>query len=135
MPSEHDGKKAFTVKLSLSAEPRGLSYKTVRDSLLEVSCATESCGTVTKALRVTDGSDREWNVTVEPSQAYAITLTLPRARVQRDGRGVHRRAAARGTGVGDDPGHTAYRDPHRPGRARRERELRGGGSRSAWNRT
>ena len=77
VPSEHDGKKAFTVKLSLSAEPRGLSYKTVRDSLLEVSCATESCGTVTKALRVTDGSDREWNVTVEPSQAYAITLTLP----------------------------------------------------------
>ena len=77
VPSEHDGKKAFTVKLSFSAEPRGLSYKTVRDSLLEVSCATESCGTVTKALRVTDGSDREWNVTVEPSQAYAITLTLP----------------------------------------------------------
>ena len=77
VPSEHDGEKAFTVKLSFSAEPRGLSYKTVRDSLLEVSCATESCGTVTKALRVTDGSDREWNVTVEPSQAYAITLTLP----------------------------------------------------------
>ena len=77
VPSEHDGKKPFTVKLSFSAEPRGLSYKTVRDSLLEVSCATESCGTVTKALRVTDGSDREWNVTVEPSQAYAITLTLP----------------------------------------------------------
>ena len=77
VPSEHDGATAFTVKLSFSAEPRGLSYKTVRDSLLEVSCATESCGTVTKALRVTDGSDREWNVTVEPSQAYAITLTLP----------------------------------------------------------
>ena len=77
VPSEHDGATAFTVKLSFSAEPRGLSYKTVRDSLLEVSCATESCGTVTKALRVTDGSDREWKVTVEPSQAYAITLTLP----------------------------------------------------------
>ncbi len=77
LPATHDGEKAFTVKLSFSAEPRGLSYKTVRDSLLEVSCATESCGTVTKALRVTDESDREWNVTVEPSQAYAITLTLP----------------------------------------------------------
>ena len=72
VPSEHDGATAFTVKLSFSAEPRGLSYKTVRDSLLEVTG-----GTVTKALRVTDGSDREWNVTVEPSQAYAITLTLP----------------------------------------------------------
>ena len=72
LPATHDGKKPFTVKLSFSAKPRGLSYKTVRDSLLEVTG-----GTVTGALRVTDGSDREWKVTVEPSQAYAITLTLP----------------------------------------------------------
>ena len=59
MPSSHDGEKPFTVKLSFSAEPRGLSDKTVRDSLLEVTG-----GTVTKALRVRDASDREWNVTV-----------------------------------------------------------------------
>ena len=72
LPSSHDGEKPFTVKLSFSAEPRGLSYKTVRDSLLEVTG-----GTVTEALRVTDASDREWNVTVEPSQGYDITLTLP----------------------------------------------------------
>ena len=72
LPATHDGEKPFTVKLSFSAEPRGLSYKTVRDSLLEVTG-----GTVTKALRVTDASDREWNVTVEPSQGYDITLTLP----------------------------------------------------------
>ena len=72
LPATHDGKKPFTVKLSFSAKPRGLSYKTVRDSLLEVTG-----GTVTGALRVTDGSDREWKVTVAPSQAYAITLTLP----------------------------------------------------------
>ena len=72
MPSSHDGGKPFTVKLSFSAEPRGLSDKTVRDSLLEVTG-----GTVTKALRVTDASDREWNVTVKPSQGYDITLTLP----------------------------------------------------------
>ena len=72
LPATHDGKKPFTVKLSFSAEPRGLSYKTVRDSLLEVTGAT-----VTGALRVNDGSDREWKVTVAPSQAYAITLTLP----------------------------------------------------------
>ena len=135
VPSEHDGATAFTVKLSFSAEPRGLSYKTVRDSLLEVSCATESCGTVTKALRVTDGSDREWKVTVEPSQAYAITLTLPpRACSETAAVCVGGRPLAR-TGVGDDPGHTAYRDPHRPGRARRERELRRCGSRSTPNRT
>ena len=77
LPATHDGEKPFTVTLSFSAEPRGLSYKTVRDSLLEVSCATESCGTVTGASRVTKGSNLDWKVTVEPSQAYAITLTLP----------------------------------------------------------
>ena len=72
----HDGKKPFTVKLSSSEKPE-LGYKTVRDSLIEVSCATESCGTVTGASRVTKGSNREWKVTVKPSQAYDITLTLP----------------------------------------------------------
>ena len=77
LPATHDGEKPFTVTLSFSAEPRGLSYKTVRDSLLEVSCATESCGTVTGASRVTKGSNLDWKVTVEPSQAYGITLTLP----------------------------------------------------------
>ena len=75
VPSSHDG-SPFTVKLSFSEEPE-LSYKTVRDSLLTVSCATESCGTVTGASRVTKGSNLDWWVTVKPSQAYGITLTLP----------------------------------------------------------
>ncbi len=75
VPATHDG-SPFTVKLSLSEEPE-LSYKTVRDSLLTVSCATESCGTVTGASRVTKGSNLDWWVTVKPSQAYGITLTLP----------------------------------------------------------
>ena len=72
----HDGKKPFTVKLSFSEKPE-LGYKTVRNSLIEVSCATESCGTVTGASRVTKGNDSEWKVTVKPSQGYDITLTLP----------------------------------------------------------
>ena len=71
VPASHDGETPFTVKLTFSEEP-ALSYKTVRDSLLEVSGAT-----VTGASRVTQGSDREWTVTVEPSQGYVITLTLP----------------------------------------------------------
>ena len=72
VPATHDGATAFEVKLSFSAAP-GLDEETVRDAL-EVSCASESCATVSGASRVTD---REWTVTVEPSQAYAITLTLP----------------------------------------------------------
>ena len=84
------------MKLGFSADPRGLSYKTVRDSLLEVTG-----GTVTGALRVTDGSDREWKVTVAPSQAYGITLTLPpracseTAAVCVGGRSLSRAASAR----------------------------------------
>ena len=76
LPATHDGEEPFTVKLRFSEEP-ALSYKTVEDSLLEVNCATVSCGTVTKASRVTQGSDSEWKVTVEPSQGYDITLKLP----------------------------------------------------------
>ena len=95
LPATHDGEKPFTVKLSFSAKPRGLSYKTVRDMLLEVTG-----GTVTKALRVDDASDREWKVTVKPSQGYAITLTLPpracseTAAVCIDGRSLSRAASA-----------------------------------------
>ena len=73
VPATHDGATAFEVTLSFSAAP-GLDDETVRDALLDVSCASESCATVTGASWVTD---REWTVTVEPSQAYAITLTLP----------------------------------------------------------
>ena len=72
VPATHDGATAFEVTLRFSEAP-GLDEGTVRGAL-EVSCATESCVTVTGASRVTD---RQWTVTVEPSQAYAITLRLP----------------------------------------------------------
>ena len=72
VPATHDGATAFEVTLRFSEAP-GLDEGTVRGAL-EVSCASESCATVTGASRVTD---RQWTVTVEPSQAYAITLRLP----------------------------------------------------------
>ena len=72
VPATHDGATAFEVTLSISEAP-GLDEGAVRGAL-EVSCASESCATVTGASRVTD---RQWTVTVEPSQAYAITLRLP----------------------------------------------------------
>ena len=72
VPATHDGATAFEVTLRFSEAP-GLDEETVRDAV-EVSCASESCATVSGASRVTDS---EWTVTVEPSQAYAITLTLP----------------------------------------------------------
>ena len=72
VPATHDGATAFEVTLRFSEAP-GLDEGTVRGAL-EVSCASESCATVTGASRVTD---RKWTVTVEPLQAYAITLRLP----------------------------------------------------------
>ena len=72
VPATHDGATAFEVTLRFSEAP-GLDEGTVRGAV-EVSCASESCATVSGASRVTD---REWTVTVEPSQAYAVTLTLP----------------------------------------------------------
>ena len=45
VPATHDGATAFEVTLSFSAAP-GLDEGTVRDAV-EVSCATESCATVT----------------------------------------------------------------------------------------
>ena len=130
LPATHDGEKPFTVKLGFSAEPRGLSYKTVRDSLLEVTG-----GTVTKALRVNDASDREWKVTVTPSQGYGITITQPARGCDETGSVCIGGTVALASGIGEDPG--AKRSP-RPSAVRPSttgaRASRCG-SRSAWNRT
>ena len=53
VPENHDGATAFTVELNFSAEPEGLSYRTVQDGLLEVEG-----GTVTGAKRMTKGSNQ-----------------------------------------------------------------------------
>ena len=69
VPASHDGTTAFTVELHFSAEPEGLSYRTVAGGLLEATG-----GTVTGARRLTAGSDLAWRVTVTPSGAGGIVL-------------------------------------------------------------
>ena len=71
LPATHDGHTAFTFTLSFSVEPSGLSYKTVRDSLLDVTD-----GQVTHARRATKGSNLAFLVTVQPSIAKDISLTV-----------------------------------------------------------
>ncbi len=71
LPATHDGQTAFTFNLSFSVEPSGLSYKTVRDSLLDVTG-----GQVTHARRATQGSNLAFLVTVRPSGASDISLTV-----------------------------------------------------------
>ena len=43
LPANHDGTTAFTVELHFSAEPEGLSYRTVQGGLLEVGGAAVRC--------------------------------------------------------------------------------------------
>ena len=71
-PSRHDGVNAFSFELRFSEEPAPLSYRTVRDHLLETSGAT-----VTRARRMVAGSDQRWEVTVQPAGAGDIRIRLP----------------------------------------------------------
>ena len=72
LPERHDGTAAFRFELHFSEEPSGLSYRTVGGGLLEVTG-----GTLTHARRLTRGRNQGWEVTVVPTQAGDIVITLP----------------------------------------------------------
>ena len=72
VPAEHDGANRFTFTLTFSEDVTGLSYQTLRDHAFTVTG-----GTMTKAKRVTRGSDQTWTMEVEPSGNSAVTVTLP----------------------------------------------------------
>jgi len=71
VPESHDGSTAFTFELHFD-ENIALSYRTVRDSMFDVSGAA-----VTGARRLTQGSNQGWRITVEPSAAGDIVISLP----------------------------------------------------------
>ena len=70
-PPEHDGQSAFTVDLRFSEAPAKMSYRTVRDTLFNVSG-----GDVKKARRLNPPSDQGFEITVEPTGNAAATLEL-----------------------------------------------------------
>ena len=70
IPGSHNGVDRFTVGLNFT-EDVPLSFRTLRDHALS---ATN--GAITKAKRVTQGSDRAWNITVRPDSAAEIVVTL-----------------------------------------------------------
>ena len=72
LPASHDGEAPFTFELALSEEIEGLSWVTVRDSVLDVSG-----GRVTQARRLEAPSNRRWAVTVEPGGDGEISIALP----------------------------------------------------------
>ena len=70
-PSSHDGQTAFTFELHFSEE-FGVSYATLRDHAFSVTN-----GTVTKAQRLTQGSNQGWRITVTPTSDADVTVVLP----------------------------------------------------------
>ena len=71
-PASHDGSTAITVELHFSENIPDLSYKTVAGGLLDVTGAT-----VTRAKRLTKGSNQGWLVTLAPSGTDNISISLP----------------------------------------------------------
>ena len=69
-PESHDGSDAFEFEIHFSDEPKGLSYKTVRDALFDVAN-----GTVTEAKRLTRGSNLAFVVKVEPTGQDDIEIS------------------------------------------------------------
>ena len=72
LPERHDGTAPFRFELHFSEAPSGLSYRTVGGGLLEVTG-----GTLTHVRRLTRGRNQGWEVTVVPTQAGDIVITLP----------------------------------------------------------
>ena len=70
-PAEHDGDTPFKVHFHLSVEPADMSYKTVRASLFTVTG-----GKVTGARRLTRSRNQNWEVTVDPTGASAVAMTV-----------------------------------------------------------
>ena len=74
-PDNHDGSSTFTLELHFTEEPDGLSYVTVRDSLLTVTG-----GSIVSAKRDDAPSNREWLLTLRPSGNGPVSLSIaPRA--------------------------------------------------------
>ena len=71
VPEAHDGQSAFSFRVAFS-EDIGISYKTLRDHSFTVTN-----GKVTGARR-NNGRNDLWEITVEPSGAENVTITLPR---------------------------------------------------------
>ena len=70
VPTTHDG-TAFTLRYEFDPLPSGLSFTTIRDSLLTVSN-----GTITAVKRTTQGSNADWTITITPSSSSrAVTVS------------------------------------------------------------
>ena len=70
-PASHDGTSAFTFELRFSENIK-MGFQTMRNHVLDVAGAT-----ITRARRLTQGSNIGWEITIEPAGNADITITLP----------------------------------------------------------
>ena len=71
VPAEHDGAAAFDIRFHLSAEPAGLSYRTVQNGLFSVTG-----GSIEKASRLVAGKNNGWSVRIDPSGLGDVTVRV-----------------------------------------------------------
>ena len=71
VPAEHAGSGTFTLEFHLSEAPGGLSWRTVKGHLFEVSG-----GTIERARRIGAVRNRGWELTVAPAGNDDVALTL-----------------------------------------------------------
>ena len=71
VPAGHDGETVFDIRFHLSAEPAGLSYRTVQDGLFEVTG-----GSIEKASRLVAGKSNGWSLRIIPSGLGDVTVQV-----------------------------------------------------------
>ena len=71
VPAEHDGSTAFYIRFHLSAEPAGLSYRTVQNGLFDVTG-----GSIEKASRLSAGKNNGWTLRILPSGLGDVTVRV-----------------------------------------------------------
>ncbi len=69
-PTSHDGRRSFNLDLTFSEEFR-VGYRRLKNQALDIEG-----GTVARVRRKVRGSNRAWQVRVNPSGTAAVTLTL-----------------------------------------------------------
>ncbi len=70
-PASHDGVTAFTVELTFSQNIK-MGFQAMRDDVLDITG-----GTVARARRLTQGSNIGWEITIQPTGAADIAISLP----------------------------------------------------------
>ena len=71
VPASHNGSDAFTLELRFSEHIPDLGYRSVRDHVLQLTN-----GGVTKAQRMTKGSNQAWRITIRPTASQTVTVQL-----------------------------------------------------------